>query len=62
MDDLSRLANARQAGYLVASQAYFTVSPVTKVVYDSASGKTVTLTGSGLAKLIKEYAYGAARP
>jgi adenosylhomocysteine nucleosidase len=63
MSDLSPLANARQAGYLVASQAYFTVNPVTKVEYsDASSGKTVTLTGSSLAKLTKEYQYAAAQP
>lgn len=59
--DLSSLANARQAGYLVASRAYFTVSPVTKVSY-ARGGATVTLTGSSLRRLTKEYAYGAAHP
>jgi adenosylhomocysteine nucleosidase len=60
MSTLSPLANARQAGYLVAGQAYFDVTPVTKVTYTNASGKSVTLTGSALAKLEREYEYGAA--
>ena len=60
MSTLSPLANARQAGYLVAGQAYFNVTPVTKVVYANAQGKNVTLSGSALSKLTKEYTYGAA--
>jgi len=62
MANLSPLANARQAGYLVAGQAYFDVTPVTKVIYTSAAGRSVTLTGKSLAKLTKEYKYGAAHP
>jgi adenosylhomocysteine nucleosidase len=60
MSTLSPLANARQAGYLVAGQAYFDVTPVTKVVYTNARGKTTTLTGGALSRLTKEYTYGAA--
>jgi adenosylhomocysteine nucleosidase len=62
MANLSPLANAREAGYLVAGQAYFNVTPVSKVIYTSAAGKTVTLTGKFLANLTKEYKYGAAHP
>ena len=62
MSTLSGLANARESGYLVAGQAYFNVTPVTKVVFTSAAGKTVTLTGRPLAKLTKEYKYSAAHP
>jgi adenosylhomocysteine nucleosidase len=62
MSDLSPLANARQAGYLVADQAYFGVTPVTEVVYSTTSGAQVTLTGSSLAKLTSEYTYSAANP
>ena len=62
ISDLSALANARLAGYLVASQAYFSVTPVTKVVYTDANGKTVTLTGRSLVKIAREYTYRAAHP
>jgi adenosylhomocysteine nucleosidase len=62
MSTLSPLANARQAGYLVAGQAYFGVTPVTKVVYTAAGGKQVTLTGPALSGLTKEYSYNAAHP
>jgi adenosylhomocysteine nucleosidase len=62
MSTLSPLANAREAGYLVARQAYFNVTPVTKVVYTAASGKQVTLTSSALTKLTNEYKFSAAHP
>jgi hypothetical protein len=62
MAGLSPLANAREAGYLVASEAYFNVTPVTKVTYAGAGGKTVTLTGGALTRLIREYTYAAAHP
>lgn len=62
MHTLSGLANASQAGYLVADKAYFDVTPVTKVVYTAANGDSVTLAGAALAKLTQQYAYGAARP
>jgi adenosylhomocysteine nucleosidase len=62
MANLSPVANAREAGYLVAGQAYFSVTPVTKVIYTSRAGKTVTLSGKSLAKLTKEYKYSAAHP
>jgi adenosylhomocysteine nucleosidase len=62
MSTLSPLAEARQAGYLVAQQAYFNVTPVTKVVFTSAAGRTVTLTGKPLAKLTRQYKYSAAHP
>jgi adenosylhomocysteine nucleosidase len=62
MSTLSPIAQAREAGYLVADQAYFGVTPVTKVIYTTPAGKTVTLTGKSLASLTKEYKYGAARP
>jgi adenosylhomocysteine nucleosidase len=62
MSDLSPIANARQAGYLVANQAYFGVTPVTQVVYSNAQGAQVTLTGSSLAKLTSQYTYAAAHP
>jgi adenosylhomocysteine nucleosidase len=62
MSTLSKLAEARQAGYLVAQQAYFNVTPVTKVVFTSGAGKTVTLTGKALATLTQQYKYSAAHP
>ena len=62
MATLSKLAEAHQAGYLVAQQAYFNVTPVTKVVFTSPAGKTVTLTGKPLAKLTRQYKYTAAHP
>jgi adenosylhomocysteine nucleosidase len=52
----------KSAGYLVAGQAYFDVTPVTKVVYTAASGKQVTLTDRALSNLTKEYKYNAAHP
>ena len=62
MGNLSPLTNARQAGYLVADQAYFSVTPVTKVLYTAADGTHVTLTGAALARLTQEYTYAAAHP
>jgi adenosylhomocysteine nucleosidase len=59
--DLSPLANASQAGYLIAKQAYFKVSAVSKVVYANTAGKSVTLKGSALRGLAHEYTYGAGR-
>jgi adenosylhomocysteine nucleosidase len=60
LNNLSPLANATKAGYLIADQAYFSVSPVSKVVYTTGGGTSSTLTGSALAKLEAEYAPGAA--
>jgi adenosylhomocysteine nucleosidase len=62
MSTLSEIANAREAGYLVANQAYFTATPVTRVDFTSPRGKSVTLTGKPLAKLAREYKYSAAHP
>jgi len=59
LSELSRSANAVRAGYLVAKRAYFTVSSVPKVVYVNGKGKTVTLTGTALRKLEREYSYKA---
>jgi adenosylhomocysteine nucleosidase len=57
--ELSPLANAAQAGYLLADKAYFKVSAASKVVYTDTAGKTVTLKGSALHRLAHEYTYGA---
>ncbi len=59
--DLSPIANARLAGYLVATRAYFDVGPVTQVEYSDASGRQVTLPGSKLAALQGEYTYDASK-
>ncbi len=59
MADLSPLANARKAGYLIANDAYFTTSPVTKVAYTGPHGAPTTLTGPALAALESEYSFGA---
>ena len=61
MSDLSTMANARLAGYLVASKAYFGVGPVTRVEYRDASGQPVTMAGSRLAELQDEYTYEASK-
>jgi adenosylhomocysteine nucleosidase len=58
---LSPLANAVQAGYLIAKSAYYHVSAVSKVIYATGAGKTVTLKGSALRRLAHEYTYGAGR-
>ncbi len=56
--DLSPQANANQAGYLIADQAYFSITPVSKVVYTQI-GQQTTLSGPALAKLESEYTYAA---
>jgi adenosylhomocysteine nucleosidase len=61
MSDLSNMANARLAGYLVATKAYFGVGPVTQIEYRDASGQPVTMSGSKLAQLQGEYTYGASK-
>ncbi|MBR7833085.1 hypothetical protein KDL01_07410 [Actinospica durhamensis] len=57
--DLSPVANAHMAGYLIADQAYYNVTPVTNVTYTDGAGTTHTLTGSSLAALQKQYAPGS---
>jgi adenosylhomocysteine nucleosidase len=56
---LSPLANATRAGYLIAGQAYFSVSPVTEVRYQDSAGGSHTLTGAALKRLESEYAPGS---
>ncbi len=58
--DLSPIANARMAGYLIADQAAYKVTPVTAVTYTDGGGTTHTLTGSSLAALHHEYTPAAA--
>lgn len=56
--DLSLIANARRAGYLIADKAFFHLGPVTKVTFTS-HGTTKTLTGASLATLKAQYSYRA---
>jgi hypothetical protein len=56
--DLSLIANARRAGYLIADKAFFHLGPVTKVTFTS-HGTTKTLTGASLAALKAQYSYRA---
>ncbi len=54
MTDLSPLSNASKYGYLVATKAYYKVTPVTKIVV----GKR-TISSAKLKALSAEYSYGA---
>ena len=59
---LSPQANARRAGYLIANQAYYSVSPVGKVVTAGPTGlgsKPATMSAGQLAALKQEYTYAA---
>jgi adenosylhomocysteine nucleosidase len=56
--DLSPIANARRAGYLIADKAFFHLGPVTKVTFTSHR-RTETLTGAALAALTAQYSYKA---
>jgi adenosylhomocysteine nucleosidase len=60
MAELSPQANARRAGYLIADKAYFSVSPVSKVVVPHGAS-TETITGNRLKALTREYTYAAGR-
>ena len=60
MTELSAQANAHRAGYLIADRAYFSVSPVSRVVVRHGA-VTRTLTGSRLRALTREYTYAAGR-
>lgn len=59
--ELSPMANAVHAGYLIATSAYYHVSSVSKVVYANRAGKSSTLKGAALHRLAHEYTYGAGR-
>ena len=56
--DLSPIANARRAGYLIADKVFFHLGPVTKVTFISHR-RTKTLTGAALAALAAQYSYKA---
>jgi adenosylhomocysteine nucleosidase len=59
--DLSSETNARTTGYVIATQAWYSVGPVTKVTFVASDGKTKTLSGSALKVLENEYTYGASK-
>jgi adenosylhomocysteine nucleosidase len=55
--DLSPASNAAQAGYIVASQADYTVSPVGAVTYTNQQGVTQTIPNFQFSRLGAEYRY-----
>ena len=55
--DLSPASNAAQAGYIVASQADYTVSPVGAVTYSNQQGVTQTIPNFQFSRLGAEYRY-----
>jgi adenosylhomocysteine nucleosidase len=59
--DLSRASNARRAGYLIADEAFFTVSRVSKVSYTDRQGKQRNLSRAALRRLRARYRSGAAQ-
>ncbi|HLI43307.1 MAG TPA: hypothetical protein VKU92_02415 [Acidimicrobiales bacterium] len=61
LSDLSRIANARRYGYIVARRAYYSVSSVTEVRYVDSAGQMVRLSGTRLRALEQEYTYAAGR-
>jgi hypothetical protein len=61
LGELSPVANAVRAGYLIAQRAYYKVSLAGEVICSAKSGKKATLTGRALARLEDEYKYGAGR-
>ena len=61
LSELSPQANARRAGYLIADKAYFTVSPVDKVIAAVGSAKPAPLSAARLAALKREYTYAAGK-
>ena len=60
--DLSRASNAAQAGYIVASQADYTVSPVGAVTYTNQQGVTKTIPNFQYSPLGAEYRYPSTPP
>ncbi|WP_433456471.1 hypothetical protein ACQPXS_46960 (plasmid) [Streptomyces sp. CA-142005] len=61
LSDLSPLANARQAGYLIADRVAYRVGPVTEVTFTGPQGRK-TLSGRGLDTLRHQYTTQASRP
>lgn len=59
--DLSPETNARTDGYVIASGAWFSIGPVTKVAYTASNGKGETLSGAAPRLLEKEYTYAASK-
>jgi adenosylhomocysteine nucleosidase len=60
--DLSPASNAAQAGYIVASQADYTVSPVGAVTYTNQQGVTQTIPNFQFSRLGAEYRYPSRPP
>jgi adenosylhomocysteine nucleosidase len=60
--DLSPASNAAQAGYIVASQADYTVSPVGAVTYTNQQGVTQTIPNFQYSRLGAEYRYPRTPP
>jgi adenosylhomocysteine nucleosidase len=60
--ELSPASNAAQAGYIVASQADYTVSPVGAVTYTSQQGATQTIPNFQDSQLGAEYRYPSTPP
>lgn len=58
--DLSPIANARMAEYLIADQTHYNVTPVSTVTHTDGGGTTHTLTGPSSAALRQEYTPAAA--
>jgi adenosylhomocysteine nucleosidase len=61
LSELSPQANAHRAGYLVAKRAYFSVTPVHKVVATQGAGAAKPLSAGRLKALKHEYTYAAGR-
>ena len=60
--DLSPASNAAQAGYIVATQADYTVSPVGAVTYTNQQGVTQTIPNFQYSRLGTEYRYPLTPP
>jgi adenosylhomocysteine nucleosidase len=60
--DLSPASNAAQAGYIIASQADYTVSPVGAVTYTNQQGVTQTIPNFQYSPLGAEYRYPSMPP
>ncbi|MGW2557529.1 5'-methylthioadenosine/S-adenosylhomocysteine nucleosidase family protein [Streptomyces sp. NPDC001635] len=59
--DLSPVANARQAGYLIADEVSYQVGPVTELIFTGPQGRR-TLTGRDLTALRRQYTAETALP
>ena len=62
MSDLSPASNAAQAGYLIANEADYAVTPVGAVTYTNAGGNTVTIPNFADSSLGQQYQYPTKPP